>query len=72
MEHSHQPLHYADGRYTIVFNGEIYNYVELRAELAENHGATFATAGDTEAIVAAYHHWGGRRRCRGFAACSPS
>ncbi|GJF05812.1 asparagine synthase (glutamine-hydrolyzing) [Pseudonocardia sp. D17] len=58
VENSHQPLHYADGRYTIVFNGEIYNYLELRAELAESHGATFATEGDTEAIVAAYHHWG--------------
>lgn len=58
VDRSHQPLHYADGRYTIVFNGEIYNYLELRAELAGEHGATFATRGDTEAIVAAYHHWG--------------
>jgi asparagine synthase (glutamine-hydrolysing) len=58
VERSHQPLHYADGRYTIVFNGEIYNYLELRAELANDHGATFVTDGDTEAIVAAYHHWG--------------
>jgi asparagine synthase (glutamine-hydrolysing) len=57
VEHSHQPLKYADDRYAIVFNGEIYNYLELRAELAEL-GATFATEGDTEAIVAAYHHWG--------------
>ena len=59
VEHSHQPPgQYADGRYTIVFNGEIYNYLELREELAREHGATFATDGDTEAIVAAYHHWG--------------
>jgi asparagine synthase (glutamine-hydrolysing) len=59
---SHQPLHYGPpdqpDRYTIVFNGEIYNYLELREELAWRHGATFATAGDTEAVVAAYHHWG--------------
>ena len=41
-----------------MFNGEIYNYLELREELAREHGATFATEGDTEAIVAAYHHWG--------------
>ncbi|MFC4950884.1 asparagine synthase (glutamine-hydrolyzing) [Pseudonocardia sp. GCM10023141] len=58
IENSHQPLRYADDRYTLVFNGEIYNYLELRAELAENHGATFATEGDGEAIVAAYHQWG--------------
>lgn len=57
IEHSHQPMPYADGRYRIVFNGEIYNYLELREELAAA-GATFATAGDTEAIVAGYHLWG--------------
>ena len=45
------------GRYRIVFNGEIYNYVELREEL-KALGATFATEGDTEAIVAGYHQWG--------------
>ena len=63
VEHSHQPLHWgadpgSEDRYTIVFNGEIYNYLELRAELTQRYGTTFATAGDTEAIVAAYHHWG--------------
>ena len=73
VDRSHQPLHWApdggpDGRYTIVFNGEIYNYLELRAELAREHGARFATEGDTEAIVAAYHHWGPAavRRLRGM------
>jgi len=54
---SHQPIEYADGRYVMTFNGEIYNYVELRAELVEQ-GATFATDGDSEVILAAYHHWG--------------
>ncbi|TQM09896.1 asparagine synthase (glutamine-hydrolysing) [Pseudonocardia kunmingensis] len=62
LEHSHQPLRYGPpdqpGRYTIVFNGEIYNYLELRAELAARDGATFTTDGDTEAVVAAYHYWG--------------
>lgn len=57
IEHSHQPMPYADGRYRIVFNGEIYNYLELREEL-KAAGATFATEGDTEAIVAGYHLWG--------------
>jgi asparagine synthase (glutamine-hydrolysing) len=61
VEHSHQPLRWgpsgADDRYAIVFHGEVYNYLELRAELTEL-GATFATEGDTEAVVAAYHHWG--------------
>ncbi|TYP88398.1 asparagine synthase (glutamine-hydrolyzing) [Blastococcus xanthinilyticus] len=57
IEHSHQPMPYADGRYRIVFNGEIYNYLELREELAAA-GAEFATQGDTEAIVAGYHLWG--------------
>jgi asparagine synthase (glutamine-hydrolysing) len=55
---SHEPLPYADGRYLLTFNGEIYNYVELRDELVREHGARFATAGDAEVIVAAYHVWG--------------
>ena len=57
IEHSHQPMPYADGRYRIVFNGEIYNYVELREELLAA-GASLATEGDTETIVAGYHLWG--------------
>jgi asparagine synthase (glutamine-hydrolysing) len=62
IEHSHQPLRWGPpdepGRYMLVFNGEIYNYLELRAELAAEHGAVFATDGDGEAIIAAYHYWG--------------
>ncbi|MDP9390474.1 MAG: asparagine synthase (glutamine-hydrolyzing) [Actinomycetota bacterium] len=57
IEHSHQPMPYANGRYRIVFNGEIYNYVELREELLAA-GADLATQGDTETIVAGYHLWG--------------
>jgi asparagine synthase (glutamine-hydrolysing) len=57
VDGSPQPLPYADDRYRILFNGEIYNYVELRKELAEA-GAAFATEGDTEAIVAGFHLWG--------------
>lgn len=54
---SPQPMASADGRLTIVFNGEIYNFEELRAELvALGHG--FRTAGDTEVILAGYARWG--------------
>ncbi len=58
IEHSHQPMQYLGGRYSMVFNGEVYNYLELREELAREHGAEFATEGDSEAILAAYHYWG--------------
>lgn len=62
IAHSHQPLRWGPpeepDRYVLVFNGEIYNYVELRTQLRSEFGAVFATDGDGEAIVAAYHHWG--------------
>jgi asparagine synthase (glutamine-hydrolysing) len=56
---SAQPVHYPEsGRWTVVCNGEIYNYRELRDELIRDHGATFATQGDAEVLAAALHHWG--------------
>ena len=62
IAHSHQPLRWgppeAPDRYALVFNGEIYNYLELREELTREHGAVFATEGDGEAILAGYHYWG--------------
>jgi len=62
IEHSHQPLRWGPPenpeRYALVFNGEIYNYLEIRAQLAKDEGAEFRTEGDGEAIVAAFHHWG--------------
>ena len=53
----HQPMFSEDGNAVIVFNGEIYNFRELRAEL-QNKGAVFRTACDTEVILAAYEVWG--------------
>ena len=62
IAHSHQPLRWgpaeAPDRYALVFNGEIYNYLELREALREEFGAVFHTDGDGEAIVAGFHHWG--------------
>lgn len=52
-----QPMYSADGNVVLVFNGEIYNYVELRAEL-KDLGHKFATQSDTEVIIAAYQQWG--------------
>jgi len=62
----HQPMCY-QGRYWIAYNGEVYNYLEIRREL-EQLGASFRTATDTEVIVAAYAQWGVRclRRFNGM------
>lgn len=51
-----QPMHYMN-RYVIVFNGEIFNYVEIRDELLRN-GYQFISESDTEVIMAAYDYWG--------------
>lgn len=51
-----QPMGSDDGRYAIIFNGEIYNYIELREEL--RHDAIFRTQTDTEVLLNAYQHWG--------------
>jgi asparagine synthase (glutamine-hydrolysing) len=54
---ANQPMTSADGSLHLVFNGEIYNYLELRREL-EAGGAHFRTASDTEVVIAAYRAWG--------------
>lgn len=54
-EDGHQPFLYHN-RYVLVFNGEIYNYRELREEL-EQKGITFTTKTDTEVLIAAYDYW---------------
>lgn len=55
----HQPMLRDDGRYVIVFNGEIYNFESLRAQL-QQLGQVFRSTGDTEVVLAAYQQWGPR------------
>lgn len=55
-DHAKQPMSYADGRYIIVYNGEIYNFLELKQELQEK-GYAFKSDSDTEIVVAAYMEW---------------
>jgi asparagine synthase (glutamine-hydrolysing) len=53
----HQPMLSKDGRVAVVYNGEIYNFLELRREL-EQAGVAFRSRSDTEVIVEGYLHWG--------------
>lgn len=55
-ERAAQPMSTADGRHAIVFNGEIYNYLELRRELAGDY--SFCSDSDTEVLLAAWRRWG--------------
>lgn len=54
----HQPMTSPDGRFAVVFNGAIYNYRELQAELAAAGAWNFRTNCDTEVLLAAFAHWG--------------
>ncbi len=59
-ELGHQPMSYADDRYWITYNGEIYNYIEIREELIKD-SYSFISSSDTEVLLAAYTKWG--RNC---------
>ena len=67
----HQPFWSSDGKVCVAFNGEIYNYVELREEL-ERKGFRFRTASDTEVLALGYQAWGAKcfERFNGFWAVS--
>ncbi len=54
---ANQPMHDCSGRYTIAFNGEIYNFKKLQKILVQS-GYEFKTHSDTEVILAAWNHWG--------------
>lgn len=54
---AHQPMSYKDKRYWITYNGEIYNYIELKNELIKK-GYKFVSNTDTEVILASYNEWG--------------
>src|SRR6266436_8975398 len=54
---ANQPMLSKDRRFVLVFNGEIYNYLEVREELAD-HGVAFSTNGDTEVLLQALILWG--------------
>ena len=56
-ENSHQPFSDSGNNYTIVFNGEIYNYQAIKAELTSLN-VSFRTNGDTEVLLEAYKAWG--------------
>lgn len=58
-EQASQPMYSPDGRYGLIFNGEIYNYIELREELV-HAGRVFVTQSDTEVLLAAWEAWGAR------------
>ena len=65
----HQPMSSADGRLTLVYNGEIFNFISLRETLEAHHGHQFQSGSDTEVVLHAVQEWGlegALRRFRGM------
>lgn len=56
-ELGHQPMHSHDGRFVMSFNGEVYNFADVRRGL-EKRGHSFSGNGDTEVVLAAFQEWG--------------
>ena len=57
LEHGHQPMESVNGKYIVIFNGEIYNFKEIRKQLS-SFGYVFQTNCDTEVVLYSYQHWG--------------
>ena len=56
-ENGSQPMSSSDGRYTIAFNGEIYNFIELRKQLVDEFDILFTSESDTEVVLNAFIVW---------------
>ena len=59
-EGGHQPMRSDDNRYILIFNGEVYNYIEIREEL-KSKGYSFTSSSDSEVVLKSYQEWG--REC---------
>lgn len=57
-DEGNQPMYSEDGRYTIIFNGEVYNFETIKAELESVHQVTFKSHSDTEVVLKAFVQWG--------------